>query len=283
MLRCIIMLVLGFLSLSTAVNAAEKLWKVEGLAQPESVVFDKVKNRLIVTNINGHPTKDDGNGFLSLVSTDGKMIKRDWVTGLDAPKGIALVGRELIIADITRVHIVNADSGKLIKSIQIAGAKFLNDVATSNDSAWISDLMNHSIYNYKNGKVTLWLKDKRLNHPNGLLVDGKNLLVATWGEGMQSDFSTKVPGSLISVDLSTKAITALTNGKEIGNLDGVVRIGNKIIVNDWITGAVYELEDGKKATKILSLASGLADLSANGDTLYFPFMKNGTLEAYQYE
>ncbi len=282
MFRCMMSFMAALVLFFPSVAGAETLWKVEGLAQPESAVFDDVKKRIVVTNMNGDPGKADGNGFLSLISADGKMIEKEWVRGLDAPKGIALMGRKLIVADLTKVHIVDADSGKLLNSLEVKGAKFLNDVAAGSNEAWITDMMGHSIYQYKDGKVSLWLNDVGLNHPNGIFVDGKRLLIASWGKELQKDFTTKVPGSLLSVDPASKSISQVSKGETIGNLDGIVRIGGKLIVNDWISGAVYELVEGKQVKKVLSLASGLADISGNGDVLFFPFMKDGVLEAYQY-
>lgn len=283
MFRHVVYLIVAQLLMFPTAGGAETLWKVSGFAQPESALFDEVKKRIVVTNINGHPGKADGKGFLSLISADGRVIEREWVKGLDAPKGMALFGRELIVADLTKVHVINADSGKLIRSISVEGAVFLNDVSAGDGAVWITDLMKHSIYLYKDGKVSLWLNDKRLSHPNGILSDGKRLLIGSWGQGMQKDFSTNAPGGLFSVDIASKKIASVPGGQKIGNLDGVVRMGNKIIVNDWITGNVYELVEGKQVKKVLSLASGLADISGHGDVLYLPFMNDGVLEAYRYK
>lgn len=60
---------------------------------------------------NGPGTAKDGNGFISRVSTSGEMLQREWATGLNAPKGIFLVGGTLYAADIDEVLAINAASG----------------------------------------------------------------------------------------------------------------------------------------------------------------------------
>jgi hypothetical protein len=94
---------------------------------------------------------------------------------------------------------------------------------------------------------------------------------------MKPDFSTEAPGSLIAIDLKSKAITPIAGGEAIGNLDGVVRIGDALVVNDWITGKVFALKPGQKAKEVAQYTQGLADMGAAGATLYLPMMMDGKL------
>jgi len=69
---------------------ANKLWETPNdLKNPESVAFAPKQNVLFVSNVNGKPTLKDQNGFISKVSpSNGSIIELNWVTGLNAPKGI---------------------------------------------------------------------------------------------------------------------------------------------------------------------------------------------------
>src|SRR5205807_742479 len=58
----------------------------------------------------------------------------------DAPKGFAIVGDTLYVADITVVRRFDAKTGKQKDDIKIPGATFLNDLAADGaGGAWVSD------------------------------------------------------------------------------------------------------------------------------------------------
>lgn len=267
-------------ALSTTSALADPLWTAGPLDMPESALFDAARDRIIVSIIGGNPGEADGEGGLALLSADGTIIDAAWTTGMDAPKGMAVVGDTLLVADLTQVHEVDLASGKLLRSLTLPGAVFLNDISSQNGIAFVSDFMDHKIWRYEDGALTLWMDDANLSHPNGLLLEDDNLLVGSWGEGMQADFSTEKPGSLLSINLSTKEITVVA--KDVGNLDGIVRIENRLLVNDWITGALYEISTEGVATPVGQYAPGLADISNHGTTLFLPSMLEGNISAKIY-
>ncbi len=59
------------------------------------------------------PLTKDGNGFLSKISPDGKMITAEWVKGFNAPKGLGLVGGTLYVADIDELVAVDIAKGEI--------------------------------------------------------------------------------------------------------------------------------------------------------------------------
>src|SRR5688572_19892797 len=119
--------------LTGAATAAED-WRLGGFNTPESALWDAANNRVIVSNIVGDAMQADGNGMLSTVSPDGTMIDAEWVTGLDAPKGSAIGGNRLYVADLTKLRIVDLASG-IYETIDVPGAVFLNDVTVADDGA----------------------------------------------------------------------------------------------------------------------------------------------------
>jgi len=277
MLQKIIMTTVTAALLTTAAYAETK-WEVTNLEQPESAVFDAKRDQVIVSNISGHPFEADGKGFLSLIAASGEVKNLNWVEGLNAPKGLAIMGDKVFVSDLTQLHIIDLETGALEQSLTAEGAVFLNDVAASDDTVWISDMMTHTIWVYKDGTLSPFLTDAtNLSHPNGLFFDGDRLVVGTWGVGMKDDFSTDTLGSLVSVDLESKAITPIAGAENIGNLDGVIRIDDTFVVNDWINGKVFAVAPNEPAKEVAQYPQGLADIASNGTDVYMPMMMDGKM------
>src|SRR5262249_52756837 len=84
--------------------------KDAGFKTPESVLYDPEQDLYLVSNINGKPIDADSNGFISKVSPEGKVVELMWIDGskktssLNAPKGLAISGNLLYVADITFVR-----------------------------------------------------------------------------------------------------------------------------------------------------------------------------------
>src|SRR6185312_17381133 len=101
-------------------------------------------------NVNGKPTQKDQNGFISKVSpANGSIIELNWVTGLNAPKGIATSNNKstLYVSDITDLVEINIDNGKIMKHFNAPGSAFLNDVVSDNQgNIYVSDTITNTIY-----------------------------------------------------------------------------------------------------------------------------------------
>lgn len=268
-----------FSALAVLPAMSETLWSVEQLEQPESSVYDPKTEQIIISNISGAPNEANGNGFLSLVKMNGDVADLKWVEGLDAPKGMAILGRKLFVSDITRLHIIDLDTGEIEQNLTTEGVVFLNDVTASDNTVWVNDMMTHTIWQYKDGVFEKFIEDASLEHPNGLLFENNHLIVGSWGTEIQQDFSTKTLGSLLSISLETKAISNIKGAENLGNLDGVVRVEDYLIVNDWMAGKVFAYRNGE--TKLVGeYPQGLADIAAVGATVFMPYMMNNKLDAF---
>jgi hypothetical protein len=288
-MRHLILAIVAFAASVLASGAAEqptKLWETPGFANPESVLPDTAAGVLYVSNVNGKPDGKDGNGYLSKMSLDGKVTDAKWITGLDGPKGLALSGGRLFVADIDKLVEIDVAAGAIAAKHEAAGAKILNDVAVSPDgSVYVSDWPGNAIWRLSGGKFEKWLESDQLKGPNGLLVENGRLIVAAWGEGMGSDFSTKAPGNLLSVSLADKTIANLGDGKPVGNLDGLEPFdAQNFIVSDWVAGKVFKISRTGAAKEILSLGQGSADLGyvPATRTLIVPLMVEGKVVAYKF-
>jgi hypothetical protein len=70
-----------------------KKWETDTVLKvPESVLFDAGNKVLYESNIDGtDPWGKDGKGSIGKIGLDGKIIKVDWVSGLNAPKGMVYI------------------------------------------------------------------------------------------------------------------------------------------------------------------------------------------------
>ena len=264
---------------------AEEAWTASGFEAPESVVYDSARDILYVSNIVGAPDGKDGAGYISRLATDGTMQEAQWVTGFDAPKGMVLAGDTLYVSDIDRLVAIDLEGGKISGSWPAEGAVFLNDTAIDAvGRVYVSDMMTDRIYVLDGDSVSVWLEDAALTHPNGLEVQDGKLLVAAWGKDIQQDFSTKVPGSLLSVDLETKAISVIGDGAGVGNLDGIEPDGaGGWLTTDWVAGGLYRIGADGKAQELLDLGQGSADLEYIPDQklAIIPMMSDGVVVAHR--
>lgn len=230
---------------SASAQTLVRVWASDAVFRvPESVNYNPAKDVLIVSNINGKPSAKDGNGFLSLLTTDGKLLNLHWVDGLNAPKGAALVGNRLYVADIDRVVVVNVDRGSIVKRIPLPGAQFLNDVAADkHGTVYVSDTSskNSAIYRLKDDRPEVWLRSPTVRNPNGLAVEGNTLYVGNTG--------TK---ALLRVDLRNGQVTVVAS---VGfGIDGLKPVGDgDFLLSDWL-GNVFLLGPGGNLVHLLKPA-----------------------------
>ncbi|NQZ91047.1 MAG: ATP/GTP-binding protein [Moritella sp.] len=267
---------------SYATNAQQPQWTIDNLDQPESVVTSVDGQFIYISNINGQPMELNGQGYISIANIDGKMVDQHWLKGLDAPKGLAVFGQYLYVADMQNLVEINTTTGKVENTYKAPKAKMLNDVTASTDgSIYVSDLLEGTIYRLQNGQFEPWFKSTALPHPNGLYAQQGELLVGSWGKGMNSDFSTAELGSLLRLNIDEQQLSTVPTGYKLGNLDGVIVTADKsIYVSDWLSGELFKLQ-GKERKLVLSLKPGLADIGANKQYLFTPMMMDNEVNAWK--
>jgi outer membrane protein assembly factor BamB len=261
----------------------ELLWEAQGFNNPESVIYHESGNTLFVSNVNGSPVEKDGNGYISKILLDGTILRKQWVIGLNAPKGLAIYNDTLYVADIDTLVAIDIPSGTIIRSYQVDDAKFLNDVVASDDGKiFVSDMLLNRIHRLSEDQFNIWLESPELESPNGLYAEGDHLIVGAWGV-MTDGFATEVPGHLKSVSLKDRSISNL-GGDPIGNLDGVESDGsNGYYVTDWMVGKLYRINKEGDATLLLELEQGMADheIILEQNLILLPMMKNDKVLAYK--
>ena len=262
----------------------EQVWQATGLDGPESAVLDSGAGVFYVSNVNGEAAAKDGNGYISKLSQNGEIQEKEWVTGLNAPKGLALHDGKLYVSDIDELVVIDTASGEISARHEAPEATFLNDVTAHQDGrVFVSDMMENQIWMLEGDQFQMWLQDEALGNPNGLLAEQDRLVVAAWGKPNE-DFSTDVPGHLKAVDYQNQEITSIGPGDPIGNLDGVEPNGQGgYLVTDWFSGGLYNISDDGKAEMLMDLNQGSADHEfVEGENLaVIPMMMDGTVNAYK--
>ena len=271
---------------SCAASAETKeIWSLSGFSHPESVDLDIPHQVLYVSNIGGAPLDKDGNGFISRLSRDGKLLDLKWIEGLNAPKGMVMQGLKLWVTDIDRLVEIDTSQGKITNTYPAEGAVFLNDPAVdAKGNVYVSDIAKRKIWQLQDGKMSIWYDGDDLMHVNGMrVIYGGKLLVAGWGRGMHDDGSTDSLGNLFTISLKTKAIENFGDGRPVGNLDGLERDAHgEFLATDFISGGLMRIHKDGSFETLVDLAPGSADLDAidKGHTAIVPRMQEDTVTAY---
>jgi hypothetical protein len=233
--------------------AASGPTRVEGFQAPESAKYDADLDVWYVSNINGSPLAKDGNGYISRLKGDGTVDSLKFIVGgvngvrLDGPKGMALQGDTLWVADITNVRAFNRRTGAPIVSLALKGAKFLNDITVGEDGVYVTDTgleanasgMGHPgpdrIYRIgAKHAVTIAIQSDSLAGPNGITWDaaGHRFIVVPF---MGKSIVAWTPGA--------KQVTPL--GATKGQLDGVELLGgSRILFTSWADSSLDLLDHG---------------------------------------
>jgi sugar lactone lactonase YvrE len=275
------------LGLAAGAASAEELslvWQTDGLQQPESAVFDTEREVFYVSNVAGGPMDRNGEGHISRVGPEGELLEADWVTGLDAPKGLALAEGMLYVADIDRLVAIDVEEGAIAQTYEAQGAEFLNDVTADDQGRiYVSDMMANTIWRLDGDQFEVWVEDEALEQPNGLLAESDRIVVGSWGV-MTDGFETETPGHLKVVDLETGEVQSLGDGTPVGNLDGVEPDGQGgYLVTDWMAGALLRIDESGKFEQLLDLNQGSADHTVLEDQrlVVIPMMNDDQLLAYR--
>lgn len=268
---------------------AQKAAPVEtaGFSSPESIISDG--KFLYVSNVGTElePSKKDGDGFISRVSKEGKILDLKFLptTGqLHAPKGSAIIGDVLYVADIDRLVGFNLNTKAVVFELAFEGTQFLNDVVVKDKQTLFASTTDQGIIyqvDIPQKKATPIKTDQPLRGPNGLAYDAatNTLYVAGFGSDNQPN------GEVGKIDLATNAYTRL--GTYQGYLDGIALITpSTLLFSDWIAfekkGEVKKLD--LKTLEVTTLerkekVGGPADFSYDAKTknIYLPHMLEGKI------
>jgi sugar lactone lactonase YvrE len=96
---------------------------------------------------------------------------------------MGIAGETLYVTDIERLHAVDKKTGKISRTIEVPGAKLLNDIAIdANGKVYVSDMVTrkvHRLEGEKGDKLPVFVDTSAFKGANGLLVQGGDLLVGS--------------------------------------------------------------------------------------------------------
>ncbi len=247
------------------------------LKNPESIVqgADGAFYVTAIGEFNG-----DGDGLIMAYPAGKPPVML--AQGLDDPKGICLLGKDLVVTDKRQVVKVDLKGNKTVLAAAEAFPEpplFLNDIAAdTKGNLYVSDsgdLKGNGGAVYKispDGKVSTIINSKSplpVKGPNGVLPDGQGKLWVV-------DFFS---GDLLLVDLADNSARKIADGFPGG--DGLVldNEGN-LYISQWSTGQVSVLSPGASEAKLIAnqfVSAADMCLDERQGYLMVPDMKAGTI------
>ena len=250
---------------SPTATAGSQPQKLTGFQTPESVLYDPEQDVYFVSNINGQPTVADDNGFISRINPESLQVNLKWIDAakpdiiLNAPKGMAILGDDLYVADLVVVRKFDRKTGKPKGEVAIPGSTFLNDVASDGKAIYVTDsgmkagangfepTRSDAVWKIVNDKPQKIAARTDLNRPNGVeIVDGK-VWVVSFGAN-----------ELYQIDKGRKTnVSKLPNG----SLDGLVHMSDgTFLVSSWDGKAVYRGKPGGTFATVVDNVTSPADI-----------------------
>jgi sugar lactone lactonase YvrE len=217
-----------------------------------------------VSNIGrGDPTARDDNGFVSRVAPDGRVLSIRWISGgqrgveLDGPKGLAIHGDTLAIADVGGVRLFDRRTGAPLGYVPLPGV-LMNDLAYAPDgSLWVTDTgpdrPTRAAPDTTRDLDAVWRIDRRghaeavargtaLGRPDGIVLDGAGALVATFGANRLERVGAGIRGNW-----STHATLPA------GRIDGLRRLSDSaLLATSWDAHSVWLLRPGASPHVLLT-------------------------------
>lgn len=250
-----------FISLSLA-------WETDSVfITNESVLYFEEGDYLFVSNIDGKPVDFDGKGSIAKLSKDGKIIDLEWAKGINAPKGMCVLGEKLFVSDINQVVAIALDNSDDRDYYPIEGAQFLNDLSTDGNTVFVSDMTVGTVHSIKDGKVSMLMKG--LPSLNGLCYAYGNLY------GLSAE-------GLLQFNIEEGSYQVLNDKVQGG--DGLVAIAKgEFIASKWL-GEIWHIK-GQEATLLLNtqkegIQTADIDYDPNTKTLYVPRFFSNYVSAY---
>lgn len=273
---------------------ATSLGATQGFQRPESVRYDSTTDVFFVSNINGHPARKDNNGWIGRVSAGQRGNATVFIAGgrddvyLHAPKGMAIQGDTLWVADIDLLRGFDKHTGKFIRAVGFwqKNVAYLNDVVVGGDGALY--LTDTGVTFDAAGEMQPSTGGPRIYRLAGH---------TTMTEELKGDVIAGING--ITFDwASSRFLLAPFEGTEIkswqpgalperyaagpGGYDGIEIANGRVYVSSWTDSSVHVVENGTTRPIIRNVTSP-ADIGIDTrrNVIAVPRFEAGRVEYYQ--
>lgn len=208
---------------------------VTGFAHPESVLIDG--DRRFVSNIGEKldPLGHDGDGFISELDAQGRIVALHALPidgdRLDAPKGMAMLGGKLYVADIDRIVGFDLSTRRQVFEAKVpaGGPTLLNDVAATADALVVSDTLRGVVWRVDPSTGAFTTIADGIPGANGVVWDAASERIVVVGLGAKFE-----GGDLFEIPAGSPA-HKFERGPH-GILDGLALLPDgSMVVSDWRT------------------------------------------------
>ncbi len=206
-----------------------------------------------IANANGDPGNTDNKGFISKANQEGKITDLYFIQGgknsvtLHSPRGMAIVGSMLYVADVDVIRGFSKDRGEprlTISFSQFHSQSLTGLTADSRGNLYVSDSDSNTIFRIdptQDHKVSVFVQDPSLSQPHGLAVHPRSDHVV--GVGWEN-------GKIFEIDEQGTIHELFVNSFFRGgfyNLDGIDfdKYGT-MYVSDMTAGKVWRIQANKK-------------------------------------
>lgn len=228
-------------------GADTRLFAIEGFSGPEAVKYDPVHDVYLVSNFGDADDDQANDGFLSRVSAeDGTIEALRWAVGdddrpLQEPRGMALAGDTLWVADARGLHAFDRTSGAQLRFVDLTALEpgFLNDVAVAPGGVYVTDTGTSRLIHLTDDGGEVVVEGEALGPPNGVTWDAASgrLILVPWQGGGDS-IRAWDPVS------RTLSIVGRTPG---GRFDGVEVVDGALVVASQADSALHVVRNGAGA------------------------------------
>ncbi|WP_181885109.1 SMP-30/gluconolactonase/LRE family protein [Pontibacter diazotrophicus] len=208
-----------------------KVWETDTvMTTAESTLYDEENNIIYVSNIQGNHSEKDGEGFISILRPDGSVSQMNWVTGLNAPKGMAIMDGKLYVTDIDELVEINIADSTVTNRYPVQGAAFLNDAATDGEKVYFTDSETGKVHVLENGSVNTVAEG--MEGINGLAFNDAGEMFVLDGKGLRK------------YNMQDK--TAEPVNETVTGGDGLVIIDDSTYIASRWQGEVYLIRNGNE-------------------------------------
>ncbi|GAA4425470.1 ATP/GTP-binding protein [Pontibacter saemangeumensis] len=216
---------------TTTAPTLTKAWETDTvMTTAESTLYDEDADIIYVSNIEGDHSTKDGKGFISRMRPDGSVAQLRWVSGLNAPKGMAMLNDKLYVTDIDELVEINIADSTIAKRYPVQGATFLNDAATDGEKIYFTDSSKGTVHVLDNGKVTTVAEG--MEGINGLAFNEAGEMFVLDGKGLRK------------YNMQDKTATPVNETVTGG--DGLVIIDDSTYIASRWQGEIYLIRNGKE-------------------------------------